>query len=146
MNSALNRNCFIQALVFAGTTALCLSLGTGSAFAQDDEIEEIIVTGSRIARDPNLGSSVAVQSVTSQDIQLSGEMDVTDVIRKIPALMSSNSTDQSAFGTVEFDTGSGVVSSAGEAVLQLRGMGLERTLVLVDGRRHVAGGAGTEAV
>lgn len=141
---ALNRKCFTQALVLAGTSVLCLGLGTGSAFAQE-ELEEIIVTGSRIARDPNLGSSVAVQSVSAQDIQLSGEMDVTDVIRKIPALMTSNSGDLSTNASA-FDTASGVVSSAGESVLQLRGMGLERTLVLVDGRRHVAGGAGTAAV
>ena len=147
MQTALIRTCSPHAILLGSFAVIGLSLGTGSAFAQEEEvIEEIVVTGSRIARDPNLGSSVAVQSVTSQDIQLSGEMDVTDVIRKIPALMSSNSTDQSAFGTVEFDTGSGVVSSFGESVLQLRGMGLERTLVLVDGRRHVAGAAGTAAV
>ena len=142
---ALNRKCFTQALVLAGTTALCLGLGTGSAFAQEDELEEIIVTGSRIARDPNLGASVAVQSVDSEDIQLSGQMDVTDVIRTIPALMTSNSMDGST-NVSAFDTASGVVSASGESVLQLRGMGIERTLVLVDGRRHVAGAAGTAAV
>jgi outer membrane receptor protein involved in Fe transport len=142
---ALNRKCITQALVLAGTTALCLSFGTGSAFAQDDEVEEIIVTGSRIARDPNLGASVAVQSVSSEDIQLSGKMDVTDVIKGIPALMTSNSMDGSVNASA-FDTASGIVSSSGESVLQLRGMGIERTLVLVDGRRHVSGAAGTAAV
>ncbi|MGI9261186.1 MAG: TonB-dependent receptor plug domain-containing protein, partial [Woeseiaceae bacterium] len=127
------------------TCLLVLGLVNGAALAQEDELEEITVTGSRIARDPNLGAPVAVQSVTSEDIQLSGEMDVTEVVREIPALMTSNSADMSVNNT-EFDTGSGVVSSAGEAVLQLRGMGLERTLVLVDGRRHVAGAVGTSAV
>ncbi len=75
----LNRKCFTQALVLAGTTALCLSLGAGSAFAQDDEVEEIIVTGSRIARDPNLGAPVAVQSVDAQQIQLSGNVELVEV-------------------------------------------------------------------
>ena len=121
---ALNRKYFTQALVLAGTSALYLGLGTGSAFAQDDEVEEIIVTGSRIARDPNLGAPVAVQSVTSEDIQLSGKMDVTDVIKDIPALMTSNSMDGSVNASA-FDTASGVVSSSGESVLQLRGMGID---------------------
>ncbi len=130
----------VQVLIATGLASASLN-----TMAQEQELEEITVTGSRIARDPNLGAPVAVQSVSSEDIQLSGEMDVTEVVREIPALITSNSADMSAVNT-EFDTGSGVVSSAGEAVLQLRGMGLERTLVLVDGRRHVAGAAGTAAV
>ena len=96
MHITLIRKSFAQALVLAGTTVFCLSLGTGSALAQDEDVEEITVTGSRIARDPNLGSSVAVQSVTSDDIQLSGRMDVVEVIREIPALMTSETGDGSS--------------------------------------------------
>lgn len=124
---------------------LANGLFAGSALAQDEEVEEITVTGSRIARDPNLGSTVAVQSVSSEEIQLSGEMDVTEVVRDIPALITSNTADASVNNT-DFDNTSGVVNTFGESVLQLRGMGLERTLVLVDGRRHVASSPGTQAV
>lgn len=138
---------FSPALLLAGTVSLGAGFVAGSALAQEnDQVEEIVVTGSRIARDPNLGAPVAIQSVDSQDIKLSGEMDIADIVREIPALLTSNSGDLSTFGSA-FDTGAGVVvDAAGEAVLQLRGMGLERTLVLVDGRRHVAGAAGTAAV
>ena len=147
MQIAPNVKYFVRVLALAGTTALYLSLGTGSAFAQDDEdLEEITVTGSRIARDPNLGAPVAVQSVNAEQIKLSGEMDVTDLVRDMPALMTSNTSDASTL-TSSFDTDDqAALSSVGEAVLQLRGMGLERTLVLVDGRRHVPGGVGSAAV
>ena len=146
---ALNRKCFTQALVLAGTTALSLSLGIGSVFAQEeDELEEVIVAGSRIARDPNLGAPVAVQSVDAQDIQLSGNVELVELVREIPALMTSETGDNSGgvFNSA-FDTdNSSVLSLSGEQVLQLRGMGLARTLVLVDGRRHVAGSPGNVAV
>jgi outer membrane receptor protein involved in Fe transport len=146
MHFALNRKYFGRGLALASTTALCLSLGTGAAVAQDEDLEEITVTGSRIARDPNLGAPVAVQSVNAEQIQLSGEMDIADIVREMPALMTSNTGDASALGG-DFDSDDqAALSSVGEAVLQLRGMGLERTLVLVDGRRHVPGGVGSAAV
>jgi len=146
MHIALNKKCFTRAMVLAGTTALSLGLTTGSAFAQEEEVEEITVTGSRIARDPNLGAPVSVQSVGAEDIQLSGRMDVVEVIKEIPALITSETGDSSSFGSAFDSDTSSVADASGEAVLQLRGMGLERTLVLVDGRRHVAGAVGTSAV
>jgi len=148
MQSALIRKCSTHAILLGSFAVIGLSLGTGSAFAQEGEVEEIIVTGSRIARDPNLGSSVAVQSVTADDIQLSGRMDVVEVIRQIPALMTSETGDGSSspVGSAFDSDTSSVLDLSGEAVLQLRGMGLSRTLVLVDGRRHVAGSPGNAAV
>ena len=115
---------------------------------EGEVVDNIIVTGSRIARDPNLGAPVAVQSVTGENIRLSGKVDVAEVVRTIPALLTSEIGAGSAgpAGSA-FDTdNSSVFSAAGESVLQLRGMGTERTLVLVDGRRHVAGSPGTQAV
>jgi outer membrane receptor protein involved in Fe transport len=126
----------------------CIAFGADTVVAQEETLEEITVTGSRISRDPNLGAPVAVQSVSAEDIALSGRLDVVEVVREIPALLTSESADSSASLTGSaFDTDdSSVFSSAGESVLQLRGMGLERTLVLVDGRRHVAGSPGSSSV
>jgi outer membrane receptor protein involved in Fe transport len=104
-------------------------------------IEEIVVTGSRIARDPNLGAAGPVQSISAQDIRLSGEIDVTDVLREMPALLTTTSAESSVDGIFATDT-----TSVGQSVLQLRGLGPERTLVLVDGRRHVAGVEGSQSV
>lgn len=148
MQNALVNNCSIRALKIMSIALLVSGLYGTSALAQDEEIEEITVTGSRISRDPNLGSPVSIQSVTSEDIQLSGKMDVVEVVKEIPALLTSETADSSSSPTGSaFDSDdSSVLSASGESVLQLRGMGLERTLVLVDGRRHVAGAVGTSAV
>lgn len=115
---------------------------------EEGVVDEITVTGSRIARDPNLGAPVAVQSVSGENIRLSGKVDVAEVVRTIPALLTSEiGAGSGGPNASAFDTdNSSVFSAAGESVLQLRGMGTERTLVLVDGRRHVAGSPGTQAV
>lgn len=148
MQSALMRKRSTHTILLASVAACGLGFGAGSVFAQEEELEEITVTGSRIARDPNLGAPVAVQSVTSEDIQLSGKMDVVEVVKEIPALLTSETSDSSAgpAGSAFDSDDSAVGDASGESLLQLRGMGLERTLVLVDGRRHVAGAVGTSAV
>lgn len=131
------------------TLSVPVMFWTGSALAQDapEELEEIVVLGSRIARDPNVGSNAPVQSVGAEDIQLSGKLDLGDILNSIPALLSSNTMSNSVSGI--FGSGSGETagsSEVGETLLQLRGLGVERTLVLVNGRRHVSGVAGTQAV
>ena len=105
------------------------------AFAQQDTIEEVVVTGSRIARDPNLTGALPVQSLTAEDIQSSGEFALSDVVNDVPALLFSLTQEQSV------DRG-----SAGGNRLNLRGLGQTRTLVLVDGRRHVGGVQGSSSV
>jgi outer membrane cobalamin receptor len=130
------------------TVTIPTIFGATQALAQDDDvIEELIVTGSRIARDPNVGATVPVQSVGEQDIQMSGKADLGEILNDIPALLGSNTSSNSVSGI--FGTGSGETagsSEVGETILQLRALGVERTLVLVNGRRHVSGVAGTQAV
>jgi len=117
--------------------AAALSAGYSShTFAQETEeelkaVEVINITGSRIPTDPNVLSSVPVQSLDSKDIAMSGELNLADVVNDIPALISSQTAENS-------DTGANA--------LNLRGLGGERTLTLVNGRRHVAGFRGTSAV
>ena len=101
------------------------------ASAQQDVIEEVIVTGSRIARDANLVGALPVQSLTAEDIAASGEFSLSDVVNDIPALLSSLTAEQ---------------SNAGSQRLNLRGLGQSRTLTLVDGRRHVGGLQGSASV
>ncbi|PRO71799.1 outer membrane cobalamin receptor protein [Alteromonas alba] len=117
--------------------AAALSAGYSShTSAQETEedlkaVEVINITGSRIPTDPNVLSSVPVQSLDSKDIAMSGELNLADVVNDIPALISSQTAENS-------DTGANA--------LNLRGLGGERTLTLVNGRRHVAGFRGTSAV
>lgn len=107
---------------------------TASAQEAEEETsvqETITVTGSRIPTDPNLASSVPVQSIDDSEIKLSGELNLADVVNDIPALVSSLTAEN---------------SNTGANALNLRGLGEERTLTLVNGRRHVAGFRGTQAV
>ncbi|MEM6302656.1 MAG: TonB-dependent receptor plug domain-containing protein, partial [Pseudomonadota bacterium] len=124
--------------------AVATLASTAGVLAQDvdeaPELEEVVVTGSRIVRDPNAIASQPVQSVSSEDIAISGEFSITDVINDIPALFSSNTSENSLDGNQPADRADGTNT------LNLRGLGEARTLVLVDGRRHVAGAAGTQAV
>ncbi|MCH7981578.1 MAG: TonB-dependent receptor [Proteobacteria bacterium] len=124
------------------------ALAQDQASAPEEQVlEEIIVTGSRIARDPNIGANAPVQSISADDIQLSGVVDLGEILNDLPALLGSSTSTNSVFGV--FGTGSGETagsSEVGETVLQLRGLGVERTLVLVNGRRHVSGVGGSQAV
>lgn len=120
-------------LSLLAATALSTPLG---AWAQDeaeavDTGDTIVVTGSRIARDPNLTSSTPVQSLNEEDVKLSGEISLAEIVNDIPALISSLTSEQSVTGA---------------SSLNLRGLGAERSLTLVNGRRHVAGFRGTSAV
>ena len=106
------------------------------SFAASDEIEEVVVTGSRIARDSNLTGAQPIQGVSSEDIAESGEFALMDVVNDIPALIGSLSQEMS------IDSG----FADGANLLNLRNLGINRTLTLVDGRRHVGGVQGSAAV
>ncbi|MDE0093473.1 MAG: TonB-dependent receptor [Gammaproteobacteria bacterium] len=111
----------------------------GQSFAQEDTedtIEEIVVTGSRIARDSNLTGALPVRSVDSTDIAASGEFSVSDTVNDIPALLSSITAEQSVDRA----------GRDGSNRLNLRGLGQSRTLVLVNGKRHVGGLQGSSSV
>jgi iron complex outermembrane recepter protein len=129
------RCCFLRCIVaIAG-----LDIALGNALAEEDEIiEEVIVTGTRIARDPNLAGALPVQTVTAEDIQLSGDFDLSDILNDLPALSTSRTTQDSS--------GEQGDTSVSANVLSLRGLGNVRTLVLVNGRRHVGGVSGTASV
>ena len=100
-------------------------------------LAEIVVTGSRIVRDPNAAAPSPVSIVTADQIQQTGIVDATDALREIPALSASGTVGDS------LQNGAGGV---GQATLNLRGLGAERTLVVVDGKRHVSGVAGSQIV
>ena len=138
----------LRRALYTTMTIPAVALIAPNVMAQEvDEIEEIIVTGSRIARDPNVGANVPVQSLTGEKIRLSGEVDLGEVLNDMPALLGSNTSSNSLSGI--FGSGQGELAGAsevGESILQLRGLGVERTLVLVNGRRHVAGVSGSQAV
>jgi iron complex outermembrane recepter protein len=109
---------------------------------QADQDESIVVTGTRLQRDPNTTAASPISTVPAADIRSSGQTDVAEVLREYPALIGSGTTGDSIEGGAGGLTPSGV----GQATLDLRGLGDNRTLVLVNGRRHVSGVAGSTIV
>jgi len=117
-------------------------LATSAAHAQtpvegETALETIIVTGTRIQRDPNETAPLPVSVMSGDEIRSSGATDATAALRQIPALIASGTVADS------LERGAG---GAGQATLNLRQLGSNRTLVLVDGYRHVSGVAGSQAV
>jgi len=112
----------VTALACAVASALSLNASVVQAQEEaeikEEDVEKVVVTGSRIARDPNLASPSPVQAISEEDIQLSGEFSVTDVINDIPALFSST-TAESSIDSASF--------SDGANILNLRGLGANRT-------------------
>lgn len=134
--SALAAAILVSALVPAIAQAQDSPADEASSAERDEE--QIVVTGSRIARDPNIGSAAPIISVTAEELQRSGTADVVDTLRDVPALSTSTSSDASIDGVF--------AEAVGQSILNLRGLGSNRTLVLVNGRRHVSGVAGAQAV
>lgn len=111
---------------------------TDETAAEETSQQQIIVTGSRIARDPNAVAPVPISTVDAEDLRNFGGTDPTAALRQIPALISSS--------TVADSLERGPTGTVGQATLNLRQLGSNRTLVLVDGWRHVSGVAGSQTV
>lgn len=109
-----------------------------SQAADEGPGEAIIVTGSRIAR-PELDAPNPVTVVTSKDITDSGTTNLTDYLKTIPALQGSQGSYQNAGDRAG-------IGATGLNLLDLRNLGTQRTLVLIDGRRQVASVDGTQSV
>ena len=129
-----------------GTTILTSAIGlAGAAAAQDPAaqstpaatVEEVVVTGTRL-RLPDYEASNPVVSVTSETLDNAGVTNITDFLTDLPALTGSI--------TLNEYSNAGDRARVGINNLNLRNLGVDRTLVLVNGRRHVAGQAGDSAV
>lgn len=105
------------------------------AYAQDAADEEdattIVVTGSRLAS-PNLDSASPVTVVSAEEIKNTGTTRVEDLVNSLPQVFAGQGSNYSN-------------GSSGTATLNLRGLGSERNLVLVNGRRVTPGDPGTSA-
>lgn len=103
---------------------------------EDEALDEIVVTGSRIRR--TIGEAPVPLTVIDQDqADISGFNNIADFLSDIPALQGSQVPD---------DTTGAVLNAAGLNLLNLRNLGTQRTLVLIDGKRQVASSSGTAAI
>ncbi len=113
------------ALLGAGVAGLGMSF---SAFAQDDdkeeakEMETVVVTGSRL-KSANTEGALPVTTITREDIEMSGQVSVAALLRE---------STFNSFGSLRPQSGN---TAQGVSEVSLRGLGSQRTLVLIDGRR-----------
>jgi iron complex outermembrane recepter protein len=116
--------------VFASAWALTAAAQTApSAEATSPPVvEEVVVTGSRIAA-PNEVSTSPIQVLSEKYVETTGKTDVSDLINLLPQNFNNALGQDLGNGT------SGLSSAGGVATADLRGLGPNRTLVLVDGIR-----------
>lgn len=100
-----------------------------------EEVEKIQVTGSRIAR---IGATAPspVTVISGEDLVQTGAMNIGEVLSRLPALAT----------TFTLANSGRFIGTAGISTLNLRNMGTDRTLVLVNGKRHVASAPGSSSV
>jgi iron complex outermembrane receptor protein len=104
--------------------------------AQDQPLETIVVTGSHIARADE--GALPVQVITKEQIEQTGATSTEQFLKTVSAAVQGNSNVVAA-STAGANVG-------GVSSVSLRGLGSQRTLVLVNGRRLSGGGTITDSV
>ncbi len=111
-----------------------LIISLNNVFAQevetDSSIEEIVVTGSYLKTSPTDGAS-PIDVIDRDAIENFGANTVADLVRNLASNSGSENVPDS------FTSG----STQGTSNINLRGLGLSSTLVLIDGRRQTVAGA-----
>ena len=103
----------------------------------DNRLEEVVVTGSRIRRDP-LNEATAISELSFDEIEQTGLTNLGDALQNLPITGSAPNSQFNVPGNSGFpQDGAGI--GAGSVQLSLRNLEAKRTLVLVNGRRWVAG-------
>jgi outer membrane receptor protein involved in Fe transport len=134
MEKILSRS--VRAIWVGGVT-----LGMHAAYAQTapvttENVATVQVTGSRISS-PNADSPSPLQVLTSADIAASGAANLQQLLLQNPTMGSPSLSRTNS---------NGFTASAGVSTIDLRNLGTSRTLVLLNGRRFVAGLPGESAV
>lgn len=107
----------------------------GQEATAESDVEKIRITGSRILREGAIAPS-PVTVISGEDLLRSGAINIGEALNDLPSLANTFSLANSG----------GTIGTAGLNLLDLRGMGTARTLVLVDGKRHVSANPGTASV
>jgi iron complex outermembrane recepter protein len=113
---------------FAADATASAGATTTAAPAGDEQIEEVLVTGSRIARPRDLDAPSPIQTIGNASLENSSSTAIEAVLNQNPQFVPQNT---------QFTSGiqANPTNSPGAATLSLRGIGSNRNLVLVDGQR-----------
>jgi outer membrane receptor protein involved in Fe transport len=116
---------------FAQTAPTSPKAGSAPAQAAPSQtIQEVVVTGSRIARQDYTADSPIV-TLTSQNLMSQADLQIQNTLNKLPQFTA----DQNLMGSNTGDTQTTPTHSVGIATASLRGLGPNRNLVLIDGQR-----------
>lgn len=132
MRNQKTRNRLLATTMIGGFAALAFAAPAVAQDApQDTQLDEVVVTGSRIPQ-TNLVTTSPVTQVTGEDIDIAGVTRVEDLVNQLPqAFAAQNSTVSNG--------------ASGTATVSLRNLGSSRTLVLIDGRRMGYGSPNDDA-
>ena len=131
MRTQKTRNRLLTTTMIGGFAALAFAAPAMAQEAPAQDLDDVVVTGSRIPQ-ANLVTTSPVTQVTGEDIDVAGVTRVEDLISQLPqAFAAQNSTVANG--------------ASGTATVSLRNLGSSRTLVLIDGRRMGYGSPNDDA-
>src|SRR5688572_29025158 len=105
------------------TTAAAAAATSVPAYAQDPDAETIVVTGTRI-RQPGVVSSSPIYSIGSEEILRQQEPEIEKLLRLLPITAAGDNQNVNN-------------GTDGAATIDLRGLGTQRNLVMLNGKRMV---------
>lgn len=118
----------VRGVLYANVTAAIAGISVAAAAdsaAPEPTLQEVVVTGSRISQ-PGLESISPVTIISKDEIKQEGITRIEDLLNNLPQVFA--------------DQGGNISNGAtGAANVNLRGLGVQRTLVLVNGRRLMPG-------
>ena len=127
--------CAAMAVVYSTPIAAQSQAKAADETASNEALAEVVVTGSRIRRQDLAGVAPATV-ISAEQIESSGIVNVENLLQRLPANAGFAGNQTSAYWTN---------NGYGTAQVNLRGLGIKRTLVLLNGRRLVAGGTGANS-
>jgi len=125
----------IGALLSAGVATNAIAQSTGEASSEATSLDTITVTGSHIKRAAISGVG-PVTVIDAEAIERSGAISIETLLQRLPASAGFAGSQSNAYWAN---------NGYGTTQVNLRGLGINRTLVLLNGRRIVNGGTGANS-
>ena len=121
---------FISLFVFAVATIMAIT--TPNLYAQDQQVEEVVVTGSHITQRSGMNTPVPVTAVVSDELNKMAPGNMIEGISQLPQFFDNQTPAETSAANVSwFERG-------GYGNLNMRGLGINRTLTLLNGRRMIS--------
>lgn len=131
MHWTMTASASVLAFVTLSPVALAQTAENPAVEAEDTatDAEEIVVTGSRIEGNSTFKAPTPVTSLNQEQLVASAPANIADALKLLPAIVP-----------VGGPTAGGGTANGGQNFLNMRGLGNDRTLVLVNGMRFVPAG------